>query len=249
VSDDNKDIIRSETNQKKSDGVKNRWNKRDEEALKNDDRASKKFNYTCFDHLRLSNMQKQFVVTYMNPPYFGNKENRYQAYKEVFNPSNDNSMRSGCTALLAKSKIKEAMLAYQKEALKAHKVEVTTESIENYRKRANYKITTFFRDDGSCKPLNEIPSEWLICIDSIKKDKKANGGGKVIEVLEYKLCDRDKANDKLQKMLGVTQTPETLQVSVPVSAGKDAIDSVDNSGSTQPRIVLNMSVGNQSKKE
>jgi len=241
VSDD----IKSETNRKKSEGVRKRWDKRDEELLKNDgDRNSKKFNYTCFDNLRLSNMQKQFVVIYMNPPYFGNRENRYTAYKEVFNPTSDNSMRSNCSALLSKTKIKEAILAYQKDALKAHKIEVTTESIENYRKRANYKITTFFNDDGSCKPLNDIPQEWLICIDSIKKDKKANAGKAVIEVLEYKLCDRDKAMDKLQKMLGVTQTPETLQVSVPVSEVKDAIGSIGESANSGPRISLNMTVGN-----
>ncbi len=239
------DDIKTETNRKKSDGVRKRWDKRDEELLKNDgDRNAKKFNYTCFDHLRLSNMQKEFVVAYMNPPYFGKKENRYQAYREVFNPTSDNSMRSNCSALLSKSKIKEAILAYQKEALKAHKIEVTTESIENLRKRAGYSIDTFYDSSGTPKPLDKIPTEWLICIDNIKKDKKANAGKAVIEVLEYKLCDRDKALDKLQKMLGVTQTPETLQVSVPVSAGKDAIESVGESADSGPRISLNMTVGN-----
>lgn len=241
-----KDI--SEANRLKSEGVKKRWgrvNSEDENFLKQEtDRKSGKWNYKCFDGLKLSSMQKQFIVTYMDPPYLGKKEFRYEAYKKVFNASTENSCRANCSALLAKSKIKEGMRAYQVEALKNHKLEVTSESIEALRRRANYSIDTFFTSEGECKPLSEIPDEWLICIDNIKIDKKSNAGKGVIEAKEYKLCDRDKAMEKLQKLLGVFTEMEEMRISVP-TGGKNAIDSAGEEGSKGgPRIVLNMSIGN-----
>jgi len=238
-------------NEKKSAGVQARWDrdKQIEGRLdKNDDRdrMSKKFNYTCFDKLHLFEKQKQFIVVFMDAPHFGRKENIQKAYREVYNPSTDNSCRSNSSAMLAKSKIKEGILAYQKYSLLNHKIEVTSESIENLRRMANYSVTTFYRSNGDPKGLDEIDAEWLICIDSIEVDYKV---GKDFEkrIPKYKLCDRKKAMDSLQKLLGVSQEMEKIEVSVP-TGGKNIIDSVGENNS-QPRIVLNMSVGNPFKEE
>ena len=240
-------------NEKKSAGVRERWTRESKENTdKHSDRREKQFDYRCFDGLSLSKMQKEFVVTFMDAPYFGKKERRYEAYKKVFNPSNENSCKANCSAMLKKSKIKTAMRLYQAESLKNHKIEVTSESIESLRRRANYSVSTFYNDDGTCKQLHEIPEEWLVCIDNIKIDKKSNAGKGVIETKEYKLCDRDKALDRLQKLLGVYQEMENIQVSVPTNAGKNAIESAEGQNGNNaggPRIVLNMSVGNPNSKE
>ena len=249
---DKKDLTpeQIEANSKKSEAQVNRWSKQTQEKIDaGGDRASKRYDYKCFEGMRLTSKQKQFVVTFMDPPFLGKRENRHKAYAKVFTASTENSLRANCAATLKKPKIEEAMTAYQVYSLRNHKLEVTTESIENLRRRANYSIDTFYTKDGNCIPLNEIKKEWMICIDNIKKDKKKGDGKDVIEVLEYKLCDRDKASERLQKLLGVYQSMESVQVSVPVNAEKNAIDSAGGKESGGPRIVLNMSVGDQSKKE
>lgn len=242
--DDKKELTpeQIEVNKKKSEGVRGRWNRRTEEKLEGIDRSTQKFDYKCFDGLGLSKMQKKFVVTFMDSPYFGKREFRYDAYKKVFNPSNDNSCRANCTALLNKQKVKEAMTLYQIESLKNHKLEVTTESIEVLRRRSNYSVSIFYNNDGTCKDLSEIDQEWLCCIDNIKIDKKSNAGKAPIETKEYVLCNRDKARAELVKMLGVFRDMESLQVQVPVSAEKTVLDK-DEGKVIGPRITMNFSVG------
>jgi len=234
-------------NEKKADGVRKRWDMA--EAFNDpEERSGKRFDYTCFKPFKLSIKQKEFIVTYMNPPYLGNRMHRYTVYGKVYNPSSDNACKANCTALMNKSKMKEAMVAYQVHSLKNHKTEVTTETIENLRKRANYPIEVFYNDDGTCKNLSSIPTEWHICIDNIKIDKKSNAGKGVIETKEYKLCDRDKAREALVKMLGVFKDMEKIEVSVP-TGGKDAIDSAEGNNAGGSQIVLNMSVGHMPQKE
>lgn len=232
-----------ETNRKKSEGVQRRWDKSKGQIVETD-RSTQRYDYKCFDGLHLSKMQKAFVVIFMDSPYFGKKEFKYEAYKKVFNPSNDNSLRANCTALLNKQKIKEAMMLYQVEALKNHKLEVTTESIETLRKRANYSVSTFYHNNGSCKDLKDIPQEWLCCIDNIKIDKKSNAGKAPIETKEYKLCDRDKARSELVKMLGVYKEMESMQIGIPLQQEQSAIDTAGEQPPSGPRISLNMTIGN-----
>lgn len=224
-------------NERKSRGARKRWgsNEGEEGQILTVDRGSKRFDYKCFEGMGLSKMQKEFVVRFMDSPHLGKRENRYKAYAEVFNASNENSLKANCTALMNKSKIKEAIIAYQAFSLRNHKLEVTTESIESLRRRANYDISTFYNDDGTCKPLNEIDKEWLVCIDNIKIDKKSNAGKGVIETKEYKLCDRDRAMERLQKLLGVYQDMETLNISVPMREERNVTDSVEDTNSNKPR--------------
>ena len=164
----------------------------------------------------------------------------------MFNPSTEGSKRANCSALLSKTKIQEGIRKYQIHSLQSHKLEVTTESIENLRKRANYSIDTFYTKDGEPIPLDKIRSEWLICIDNIEKDRKSNAGKGVIETTKYKLCDRDKASTQLQKLLGVFQDMESINVSVPVTEAKNALDNGKKAG---PRISMNITVGNPNQKE
>jgi hypothetical protein len=246
-----KDNSIEEVNEKKAAGIRKRWeDKEKKEQILEDDRSSKRFDFDCFKPYKLAAKQKEFVVTFMNPPYLGNRSFRYEVYKKVYNPSSDNACKANCTALMNKSKIKEAMVAYQVHSLKNHKTEVTTETIENLRRRANYPISVFYNKDGTCKTLDNIPDEWHICIDNIKIDKKSNAGKGIIETKEYILCNRDKARQDLVKMLGVFQEMEKIEVSVPSGKERNAIDSVeDKEINGGPRIVLNMSVGNPSVKK
>lgn len=244
MSDENivDDQEKSEADKAKSEGAKRRWDlEKDKNNRLGFDRNEEKYNFKFFKELKLSKEQKRFVVTFMDPPYLGKKEFRFEAYKKVYNSSNQNSMRSNCYALLNKPKIKEAMRLYQVHALKNHKTEVTSESIEMYRKRATYTMDMFFDKNGSPLSLEKIDPEWMVCIDGI--DRKLSTKTEQ-PIINFKLADRDKAAAVLQRMLGVMEEPSELQVSVPVSEGKNAIDSAGGKEGNAPRIMLNMSVGN-----
>jgi hypothetical protein len=249
-----KKLSEEELRKLRSDVQKKRWanqkrKKKEEDSEKDiyeeDTRSEKRFDFDCFKPFKLRAKQKEFIVTFMNAPYFGRKEFAPQVYQKIYTASNDNSCRANCSALMNKSKIKEAIIAYQVHALKTHKTEVTTETIENLRRRANYPINVFYNDNGTCKNLNEIPLEWHICIDNIKIDKKSNAGKDPIETKEYKLCDRDKARQDLAKYLNIFQEMEALNVTVPVNGHKGVIETAeDKENKGGPRIILNMSVGN-----
>lgn len=209
------------------------------------DRNTERFNYKCFDGLHLSSLQKEFIVKFMDPPYLGKKEFRYEVFKDVYNPGSDNAMRANCTKLLQKPKMKEAMKLYQIQSMKNHKTEVISESIENYRKRANYKMSTFYFPDGRPKPLSDIPEEWMICIDGI--DRKLSTKNEK-EIINYKMADKDKAVEKLHKLLDIDKEGE--KISIEMSEGKKSIiEESEGTGNAGPRIVLNMSVGNPFKNE
>lgn len=239
---------KEEVNELKRKAVQERWDATIEERLKetgNKDRSAKRFDHSCFQGLRLSDKEKQFIVIFMDPPYLGKKEFKYEAYKKVYKASTENSLRANCSALMKKSKIKEGMVAYQKYALKAHKLEVTTESIEMLRKRANYSVDMFYTRDGDPIPLDKINPDYLCCIDNIEKDKKKGNGDNVIITTKYTLCNRSKAQTELQKLLGIYKGMETMDLSVPIGAEKNAIDTAGDDGEKDggPRITLNLSVG------
>ena len=92
--------------------------------------------------------------------------------------------------------------------------------------------------------MADIPEEWLVCIDNIEGDWKINAGIKQ-RIVKYKLCDRERSAKRLEELLGVYKEMESLNVSVPISKGKNAIENDEDSNSAGgPRIILNMSVGN-----
>jgi len=207
------------------------------------DKKAAKYDYKCFEGLHLSKLQKAYIVTYLDPPYLGRKEFRYEAYKKVYNPSNQNSLKANCSSLLNKTKIKEGIRLYRIHALKNHKQEVTNESIENLRKRSTYSVSTFYFDDGEPKPLDEIPEEWMICVDNIEIDKKITNN-KEARTVKYKLCDRDKALDRLQKLLGVSEDIKTIEIPMP-GTGQNAIESAEGTNN-RPQVLLQMSIGHRS---
>lgn len=234
-----------EVNRKKSEAMKARWAKKKEGDLKNaGDRTSKRYDYDCFNKLGLSNLQKQFVVTFMDPPFNGDNDKRHEVYNKIFTASTINSLKANTSALMNKSKIKEAILKYQVYALKNLKIESTSRNINALKIRANYLVTDFYEADGTPKPLDKIDPNLLVVIDDIDIDYKLTNT-KEKKITKYKLADRDKAMKSLQEMLGIMKQMESLEVSIPTSAGKNAIESVEgkkDSGPRQPRVTFTIGV-------
>ena len=183
----------------------------------------------------------------MDPPHSGRRENRFKAYQEVYTASSPNSLKSNCTALMNKSKIKEGILAYQRYALQNLKIEATNQNVDALRLRSSYSVSDFYEKDGTPKPLDKIASDKLICIDDIDIDWKLSNKTEK-KIVKYKLANREKAMDTLQKMLGIMKEMESINLSIPVNEEKSAIETIENKNSG-PRIQLNMSIGNPSKKE
>ena len=172
----------------------------------------------------------------MDEPYHGKRGFRYEAYKKVFNPGNDNAMKVGCTALLAKPKIKEAMVEYQKYMLANTKVQVTQENIEVLKRRAFYTVKEFYEKDGTPKPLDKINPEFLCCIDSVDLDYK--GAQAQQKIIKYKLCNRDVAQKSLNELLGIADSMKTISMQANIPVAKDS-KGTDN----RPRISMNITVG------
>lgn len=238
-----------EINKDKSEAQKRRWEKRKLEKESGvsfsdtkEDRSGKKYNFKCFEGLSLVNKQKEFIVRFMDPPHSGRRENRFKAYEEVYTASSPNSLKANCTALMNKSKVKEGILAYQRYALQNLKIEATNQNVDALRLRATYSVSDFYKEDGTPKPLNEISPEKLICIDDIDIDWKLSNKSEK-RIVKYKLANREKAMDTLQKMLGIMKEMESINVSIPVGEESNAIDN-NSANNTGPRISLNMTVGN-----
>jgi hypothetical protein len=246
--EDNKEELT--TNQKKSQAQRKRWDRNAEITTgKHSDRRSKRYDFKCFEGIRLSAMQKEFVVRFMDPPYNGIRKNRYKAYLEAgFTASNDNSLKANCTAALNKSNIKEAILAYQKYALQNLKIEATSQNVDALRLRATYSVSDFYETDGTPKPLDKISPEMLVVIDDIDVDWKLSNKAEK-KIIKYTLANREKAMKSLQEILGIMKTMETMEISVPVSSGKNAIENIGQNKDAGPRISMNITVGNPAKKD
>jgi hypothetical protein len=101
----------------------------------------------------------------------------------------------------------------------------------------------FYKTDGTMIPYCDIPPEWHCCIDDLVLDYKGARADK--EILKYKLCDRQKALDTLNKIMEITQTingqsgiSQAKQKEMSITA---AIDSgKDERGKQGPRIVFNI---------
>ena len=195
------------------------------------------------DGLMLRDNQRKFVISFCNPdsPMYNDKFGSFKAAGYAF--KNKNTLVANVSKLLGNAKIKLAMDRYRQEIISSKKLEISTETVDMLRKRANYEISMFYNTDGTMIPYSEVPLEWHCCIDDLVLDYKGARADK--QILKYKLCDRQKALDTLNKIMEITQT---INGQSGVSAAKQkemsitaAIDSgKDDTGKQGPRIVFNI---------
>jgi len=115
--------------------------------------------------------------------------------------------RAVAYSLLRKEPIVLAIKAFIDATIQPYKDRLELELLEVYYKRATYKVDTFFLPNGSCRPLDQIPDEWKVCIDGV--EERYNAGGQRRTVI-YTLPNRDTALATLYKFVNGTD-PNALQ--------------------------------------
>ena len=78
--------------------------------------------------------------------------------------------------------------------------------VKRYLMLTDYHITDFFNDDGTMKPLSQIPKEKLYAIQGFKADEKVDvDNEKVMKTLirEFKLSNKRDVLDSLARHLGM----------------------------------------------
>lgn len=204
---------------------------------------TKTIQHPAFNGLHMNEMQKKFIINLCDPdsPTFGDKHLSYTA--AGYTAKNKNSLMANISMNLKKDKIRTAIDRYRKSMISSKRMEISTENVDVLRKRAHYDIRMFYNEDGTMIPYSEIPEEWICCVDDITRDYKGAQANQ--EIIKYKLCDRQKSIDALNKLLEIQHSiseipknqggrPSNVQAAIDMGKDKD--------GNQGPRVVINMAL-------
>lgn len=133
-------------------------------------------------------MQEAFTESILNGLF------QPDAYMKAYPKcKNNNVARAAASRLLTKVNVK-ARLAYKRAEL-AKKYAVDEERITRERVKIGFaNIQDYLNEKGHLKPLSEVPRDILAAVSSVKFDG---------EKVEFKLCDKQEALDKLSRQLGL----------------------------------------------
>jgi hypothetical protein len=140
-----------------------------------------------------------------------------EAYQRAYpNCKTYNSAAASATALLKTPKMQALLTEKLEESTGELKEHIDFKILKMWVTRANYDVADILNDDGSLvRPMSELKVLGLsICIDGVdvRVDKDGN------EHQCYKLADRDKAQDQLQKYIGLIKPQPTINLNVNKSA-------------------------------
>lgn len=159
--------------------------------------------------------QQDFVRFYI--------ENRLQNAKDAYiraypNCKSEAGAYSSASALLRTPKIQLLLKEKLEEATGDLKDHLDFKLLKMWVTRANYDVADILNDDGSLvRPMAELKRLGLsICIDGIdiSVDKEGN------EHVSYKLANRDKSQDQLQKYIGLIKPQPVVNLNL----NKEATD-------------------------
>lgn len=116
------------------------------------------------------------------------------------------SARTGAARLLADANIQEALSTELAAVLKEKRRPLEKRILDTWMVRAFYDSTEIIGLNGELVIAeDELRKRGLhVCIDSINKKLNSQGD----EYMEYKLADRDKALDMLQKYIAMIKAPD-----------------------------------------
>ena len=146
-------------------------------------------------------------------------QNAGEAYQRAYpNCKSEAGAYSSASALLRTPKIQALLKKSLEIAMGDLKDNLDYKLIRMWVTRANYDVAEILNDDGSLvRPMTELKRLGLsICIDGvdISVDKEGN------EHVSYKLANRDKSQDQLQKYIGLIKPLPTVNLNL----NKDAAD-------------------------
>lgn len=162
--------------------------------------------------LPLNNKKKIFVAVYCH-----NGFDKHKAYLAAgYAGKRKAVLEAAANRMLAEDAVQEAIRRITAELVKPYLPLMEYNTFKVQYIRAFYKVTDFFNNDGTIRPLNEIEEDKLFALDGINTRYYGKDCNK--EVIEYKLADRSDALREIQSLItkykgnGVeNSTPEDLQ--------------------------------------
>lgn len=139
-------------------------------------------------------LRADFVRLYIEQDF----KNATGAYQKVYGVS-EKVAASGASRLLKDDNIQEALATELAAVLKEKRRPLEKQVLDVWMKRAFYDPTEIIDLDGKLViSTEELRAKGLqVCIDSINEKLNAQG----MPYIEYKLADRDKALDMIQKYI------------------------------------------------
>jgi hypothetical protein len=132
--------------------------------------------------------------------YVSNGFNATRAYLKhiAYKGTKEESAWVRACELLRHVKVKQAFSLWKEITLDEVRGKLENKIIDQLMHRAFYDTSTFIKSDGKIIDLNSIPEEWRCCVDAVETKYY---GKDSIEVITYKLADRDKARGELEKYI------------------------------------------------
>ena len=150
------------------------------------------------DDLALTPRETKFVCEYVTNGYKAD-----EAAKAAGLLPADAGMvasRLHCAKLLTNEKIKEAIRRTRDSFVEPYRDIHYAKIQEMLEVRAFYDIADFRKDDGSFKPLNDIPVKLHYAIDNMEEIITFSKQGDESKTIKYTLANRDKAMAELRAL-------------------------------------------------
>lgn len=149
--------------------------------------------------LKLKSQEIRFVAA------FCSTWDKEKAYKQAgYQGKKPNIVSASISRLLNKVNINTAIQRYAIKMIEPYKDRLNIMLLEIWYKRAFYKITTFYHEDGKRKKLEEIPDEWLVCIDGMKNKRYGPYNEKLD--IEWEIGSRADALKEIRVILEMVTT-------------------------------------------
>lgn len=150
--------------------------------------------------LGLSSKELKFVGEYCNNGF--NESSAAMHAGLITSKATAAESRIATMELINKANIKTAIQRFTQAILEPYRDRFEFQSIKQLMIRAFYNISDFYNDDRTTKPLNVIPKEMHVAIDSISDDYKGKDAN--VRTITYKLADRAAARKELRELLKQT---------------------------------------------
>jgi len=136
--------------------------------------------------LELNGREFRYIAAYCT-----NGFNQRKAYYEAGYKGKTNAIAdSRASEIMGRDRIQEAIKRFMEVIIKPYRERLEVLLLDTYYKRAFYKITSFFNEDGRIKELDEIKEEDVIVIDGVEESFY---GKNETRLVKYKLADRSEA--------------------------------------------------------
>ena len=151
---------------------------------------------------KLKKSQLNFVRNYIEQDF----TNATRAYARAYPNASDDTARANATRLLSKAHIQAAVALELEAVLAKARIPLEKRILDVWVKRAFFDPTEIIGLEGRLViTVEELRERGLqVCIDSINEKMTSKGD----RYIEYKLADRDKALDMLQKYIAMIKAPD-----------------------------------------